>query len=82
MHVNTVLIVDDDPAMRESLAVLLEDRSFSIDTAGDGKSALRLAEDKVYDVAVVDLFMPGLSGMDTIRRLKHLAPDRFHCQTL
>ena len=70
-----ILVVDDDALVREVTADILSEDGFEVATAPDGDSALALASENEYDVAVVDLEMPGLSGADTVRRLKGLRPE-------
>ena len=72
----SVLIVDDHPLFRDGLAGLLATVSDMtvVGTAADGESGCRLAAQTRPEVVVVDLNMPGLPGIETIRRLKHLDP--------
>lgn len=73
--VKRILLVDDSVALRERLARAFRDRGFVVDTAGDYHSAILTAKSNPPDYAVVDLRMPGPSGLDLIRDLKSLAPD-------
>lgn len=58
-----VLVVDDDPDLRETLAHLLEREGYAVDLARDGAEAMsRLAEDRSPDAIVLDLGMPNMSG--------------------
>jgi len=74
--VTSVLIVDDHPLFRDGLAGLLATVSDMtvVGTAADGESGCRLAAQTRPEVVVVDLNMPGLPGIETIRRLKRLDP--------
>lgn len=67
----TVLIVDDEKPTREGLRAALEDR-YDVYIAEDGESALRLLEEDGYDVLLTDLRMPGVGGLDLIKRAKSL----------
>jgi two-component system phosphate regulon sensor histidine kinase PhoR len=58
----TVLVVDDEEGMREGMRRVLERRGFSVNTAADGGSALALLAEKDFDLALVDLKMPGIDG--------------------
>jgi DNA-binding response OmpR family regulator len=69
-----VLIVDDDPAIRELLATLLGFEGWEVAVARDGKAALETADRAPPDVVLVDVLMPGLSGLEICRRLKE-RPD-------
>ena len=67
----TVLIVDDEKPTREGLRAALEDR-YDVYIAEDGEGALRLLEEDGYDVLLTDLRMPGIGGLDLIKRAKSL----------
>ncbi len=73
MKVN-VLLVDDERQFVETLAMRMEVRDFEVATACSGEEALAYLRDHDVDVAVLDMFMPGLSGMDTLRELKKIRP--------
>jgi signal transduction histidine kinase/FixJ family two-component response regulator len=57
-----VLVIDDEEGMREGMRRVLERRGFTVRTARDGETALRLLEEAPVDVALVDLKMPGIDG--------------------
>ena len=69
----SVLVVDDEPGMRYILQCLLESEGYEIRSAADGSTAVAMARQHVFDVAIVDLVMPGLSGADTVRQLKRIS---------
>jgi DNA-binding response OmpR family regulator len=64
--------VDDEPDIRENLRDILSDLGYTVDTAGDGDGALRLVREKHYDVALLDLRMPGMDGLELYRRIKQI----------
>lgn len=68
----TVLVVDDDPVMREFIAGLLKGEGYQVFTAADGGEALEAAEDVRPDLVTMDLLMPGMDGGTTIRHLRAL----------
>jgi len=68
-----VLIVEDEPDMRFILQGLLGTEGFETYTVPDGSAAITLARQQPFDVAIVDLLMPGLSGIETVRQLKNLS---------
>jgi two-component system response regulator MprA len=65
-----LLVVDDDIPVRRMLERSLLAAGFEVDTAADGGSALAAAERRAYDVVILDVAMPGLSGIDVCRRLR------------
>lgn len=69
-HEATVLVIDDDPSMRDILAVLGNQHGFGIQFAADGIDGVRLAEQNDVDLIVLDLNLPGLSGFDVCRRIR------------
>ncbi|MCA1798930.1 MAG: response regulator transcription factor [Xanthomonadaceae bacterium] len=69
-----VLLVEDEAALREQLRAALKDAGYTVDAAGDGEEGLYLGTEYPADVAVVDLGLPRLSGIELIRRLR--AADR------
>ncbi len=70
-----ILVVDDDERLRERLARAFEARGLVTRTAGDYDSALVIAKESLPELAVVDLRMPGPSGLELIRALKELDPE-------
>jgi two-component system response regulator RegA len=71
----TLLLVDDSAAFRERLARAFRDRGFHVCTAGNYDEAMALANEIVPSMAVVDLRMPGPSGLNLVRDLKALHPE-------
>jgi CheY-like chemotaxis protein len=66
----TILVVDDDDAVRDALSGELEDHGYDVIRARDGDDALRLLDQTVPDLAVVDLLMPGLDGWGLIDAIR------------
>ncbi len=69
-----VLIVDDDRRIRSLLSRFLSERAFRVSTAADAASARRLLEGLDFDLLVVDVMMPGESGLDLVRSLSAVRP--------
>ena len=69
----TLLIVDDEDGARQSLRVIFKD-DYEILMAGDGATAIELAQNNAVDVAVLDIRMAGMSGIEVLERLKYVNP--------
>ena len=65
-----VLIAEDEPAIADSVAYALRGEGFDVDTVEDGESALDAARAHDFDVLVLDLMLPGVSGIEVCRRLR------------
>ena len=65
-----VLVVDDEPALRESLRRGLVAGGWAVDTAGDGEAALEMAAGEEYDVVVLDIMMPRRNGYEVVREMR------------
>jgi len=70
-----ILVVDDDAAIRTVTSTLLTAAGYEVITMEDGAGALKIAAHQSFNVAIVDVFMPGVDGLETIRRLTTLAPE-------
>lgn len=66
----SLLITDDDLSFRETLQGLFEHRGFRTLAAGDGEEALKIVRNETVHLALFDMHMPRLTGLDAIRRLK------------
>jgi two-component system response regulator RegA len=77
----SLLLVDDDATFRERLARAFRERGWDVRTAGGHEDALRLAQADTPELAVVDLRMPGKSGLELVRDLVGLDPGT-HCIVL
>jgi two-component system response regulator PhoP len=65
-----ILLVEDESALREQLSAQLEEKGYSVDAAPDGETGLYLGREYPMDLAIIDLGLPGLSGIDLIRELR------------
>ena len=74
MRKHTILIVDDEATIRETLAKVLEETDFRVATAPDGKVAARMLEERHFDVALVDIRMPEMDGFEVLKRAKQVSP--------
>src|SRR5271154_254597 len=70
----TLLVVDDEDGPRQSLRVIFKD-DYDLLMAEDGPSGIKLAQENEIDVAVLDIRMAGMSGIEVLERLKYVKPD-------
>jgi len=73
-HRPSLLIADDDETFRERLARSLRNRGYDVRTAANGEAAVVMAREESPEMAVVDLRMPGCSGLELVRDLKEIDP--------
>jgi two-component system, NtrC family, response regulator AtoC len=71
---NNVLIIDDDIEMRRMLSEALCEQDYSIESAGNGKEALKICQKKLFDIALVDIELPDIKGTELLIKLKSLQP--------
>ncbi|MBI5099303.1 MAG: sigma-54-dependent Fis family transcriptional regulator [Nitrospirae bacterium] len=64
-----ILIIDDEPSIRELLKDFLTGKGFEVVTASDGESGLNLLKEDKFDLLLLDLMMPGMNGMDVLREI-------------
>lgn len=69
-----LLVVDDDRAIRKLLERIAIRAGFAVDSATDGQHALELLEKKAYDIVVVDLMMPRVSGYELVQKISAIVP--------
>jgi DNA-binding NarL/FixJ family response regulator len=69
-----ILLVDDEPGFAEPLGQRLERRDFSVFTVESGDEAIAKTDEAEFDVALVDIFMPGRDGLETLREIKRRRP--------
>jgi two-component system, NtrC family, response regulator HydG len=72
-NIHRILIVDDEPDTCANLSDILTDLGFQVDTAYDGFAALELVKKKAYDLALLDLRMPGMDGLELYRRMREIS---------
>lgn len=74
MATRTILIVDDEENHRRSLAIGLRLEGYDVHEAKDGEEALVRLDERAIDLAIVDLMMPGIHGLDLARRMRFRHP--------
>ncbi len=70
-----VLIVDDEPAIQSALRGVLEDEGYRVTAVGSGTEAIGVVGDETPDVVFLDIWMPGLDGLDTLAEIKRVRPE-------
>src|SRR5437763_3393957 len=68
-----ILIVDDEPDTCANLCDILTDLDYQVDTANDGLAALELVKQNFYGIALLDLRMPGMDGLELYRRIREIS---------
>ena len=71
-----VLLIDDDPGIRRIMAMVLENSGYSVLTAADGESGVKLCQDESPHIVITDIGMPGIDGLEVLRRIKEIDPDQ------
>ena len=74
MHAARILVADDDQAILRTCRKILEHAGYDVTTAADGDSALNLLKFRQYDLFLVDMLMPGLSGLETVSLARQADP--------
>lgn len=69
-----VITIDDDPVITQIVRSRLEDAGIPCDSADSAEAALRLMQDHLYFVAICDIHMPGMDGVQLISALKEISP--------
>ena len=67
---NRILVIDDEQSIRELLKDFLETKGFEVLTASDGESGLELLREDKFDLFLLDLMMPGISGLELLKKIK------------
>lgn len=69
--INRILIVDDEKGVRESLPLIFEDK-YEVVVAANGEEALQKIKSQQIDLVLLDVRMPGISGVETLRKIKEI----------
>jgi CheY-like chemotaxis protein len=70
-----ILVIDDEPSIRKSFMTALEDTGYLVETAESGEVGIEKLERNKYDLIFLDLNMPGLNGVETLRQLREINKD-------
>jgi len=69
-----ILVIDDEESIRKSLAAILEEEGYIVDTAENGKVAIEKSRAKAYNLALIDIRLPDMSGVQLLTSLKETLP--------
>lgn len=70
-----ILVVDDDETIRKVLVTILEEEGYTVDMAENGKEAINKSDEKSYNLALIDIRLPDMGGIELLTRIKHAIPE-------
>ncbi|MGA1839905.1 MAG: sigma-54-dependent transcriptional regulator [bacterium] len=73
MH--SILIIDDEKSMCEFLSIMLKREGYRVQFATDPQAGLRLAQKDIFDLAIIDIRMPGMDGLSVLKEIKKISPE-------
>ena len=76
-----ILLIEDDFYVRGLYKMAFEKNGFVVSEADDGKQALKKIKEEKYDLIILDLMLPGISGMDVLKSVKKLSPTAVYILT-
>jgi len=71
----SILIVDDDTGMTETLSDILDDKGYDVASCGDGYQAIEMIKKKKFNFALIDIKMPGINGVETFKEVHRINPE-------
>ncbi len=69
-----ILVVDDDEKIRNAVKTILEDEGYIVDLAATGKEAIKRTEETAYNLALLDIRLPDMDGVDLLKLMKDVVP--------
>ena len=72
--ISSILVIDDEAEIRNSLSSILEDEGYSVEAVENGKQAVRTCEKMQFDVALIDINLPDIKGTELLAKLKQISP--------
>jgi two-component system nitrogen regulation response regulator NtrX len=70
-----ILIVDDEPGIRQSLKGIFEDEGFATESVSTGEECLKKIGEAPFDLVLLDIWLPGIDGLETLRQIRELSPS-------
>ncbi|MBZ5577145.1 MAG: sigma-54 dependent transcriptional regulator [Acidobacteriia bacterium] len=74
MKARRILVVDDEPGIRQSLMGVLEDEGYSVEAVADGEACLAALPRADFELVLLDVWLPGLDGMEVLARIQEIPP--------
>jgi two-component system, NtrC family, sensor kinase len=71
-----ILLIDDDAGIRRVMAIALEDAGYTVITAADGETGVKVCQQESPHIVITDVGMPGIDGLEVLRRIKEMDPDK------
>ena len=75
MKARRVLVVDDEPGIRQSLSGVLEDEGYAVETAESGEACLAALPGGSFELVLLDIWLPGMDGMEVLARIQEIPFD-------
>src|ERR1700722_20835280 len=72
MRAVKVLVVDDEPGIRQSLSGVLQDEGYEVQAAGSGEACLDTLGRSVFDLVILDIWLPGIDGLETLSHVQEI----------
>lgn len=69
-----IIIVDDDENIRKTMKAILEDEGYIVDLATNGKEAIKMTQEKTYNLALLDIRLPDIEGVELLKLIKDNVP--------
>ena len=69
-----ILIVDDDVTIRSTMEAILEDEGYSVDSAANGKEAIKKTNEQIFNLALLDIRLPDMEGVELLKLMKDSVP--------
>jgi DNA-binding NtrC family response regulator len=69
-----ILVVDDEPSIRKVLKAILEEKGHNVETAENGKEAIRKSKTRFYNLALIDIRLPDMKGVELLTKMKETTP--------
>ncbi len=72
---NKIIVIDDEPGMREFLEIMLQKDGYIVETASDGPEAMDKIDNTLFDLAITDIQMPVMNGIEVLKKINEKSPD-------